>query len=50
MNIRFTLSFTSFAELQNDEHTRTFLVMEIGAGHHEVRPLPLVGVVADANV
>ncbi|KAF7768107.1 hypothetical protein Agabi119p4_7350 [Agaricus bisporus var. burnettii] len=35
----FALSFTSFAELHNDEHTRTFLVMEIGAGHHELNRL-----------
>ena len=34
---RFQLSFTSFAELQNDEGTRTFLTLEIGAGHPEVR-------------
>lgn len=33
---RFSLSLTSFAELQNDERTRAFLTVEIGAGHHEV--------------
>jgi len=33
---RFKLSFASFAELQNDEGTRTFLTIEIGAGHREV--------------
>ncbi|KAF9454836.1 hypothetical protein P691DRAFT_655574 [Macrolepiota fuliginosa MF-IS2] len=35
----FTLSFTSFAELHNDENTRTFLTMEVGAGHHELKKL-----------
>lgn len=34
---RFTVSFAAFSELTNDEKTRTFLAMEIGAGHHEVR-------------
>jgi U6 snRNA phosphodiesterase len=33
---RFTASFASFASLDNDERTRTFLAMEIGAGHTEV--------------
>ncbi|KAI0317646.1 hypothetical protein OF83DRAFT_119093 [Amylostereum chailletii] len=33
----FTASFAAFAELTNDEYTRTFLCLEIGAGHHEIR-------------
>jgi len=36
---RFTASFATFAELQNDEKTRTFLVVEVGAGHHEFKAL-----------
>lgn len=32
----FQVSFVTFSELHNDEHTRTFLTMEIGAGHHKV--------------
>ncbi|KAF9013362.1 hypothetical protein BDQ17DRAFT_1321214 [Cyathus striatus] len=35
-NNKFSLSFATFAELTNDEKTRTFLAMEAGAGHHEV--------------
>ncbi|OSX56490.1 hypothetical protein POSPLADRAFT_1159837 [Postia placenta MAD-698-R-SB12] len=35
----FVTSFTSFSELKNDENTRVFLTMEIGAGHAEVRVL-----------
>ncbi|KAG6336265.1 hypothetical protein ID866_2819 [Astraeus odoratus] len=31
----FGASFTTFAELTNDERTRTFLAMEVGAGHVE---------------
>jgi hypothetical protein len=30
-------SFAAFSNLTNDEHTRTFLCMEVGAGHAEVR-------------
>jgi hypothetical protein len=30
------MSFTTFSELTNDERTRVFLAVEIGAGHHEV--------------
>ena len=33
---RFTASFATFSELVNDDRSRTFLAMEIGAGHHEV--------------
>jgi hypothetical protein len=33
---RFILSFATLSELINDEKTRTFLTMEVGAGHHEV--------------
>ncbi|KAH9043532.1 U6 snRNA phosphodiesterase Usb1 [Lactarius deliciosus] len=32
----FTASFAAFSDLTNDEHTRTFLCMEVGAGHGEV--------------
>ncbi|KAF8654607.1 hypothetical protein AX16_003519 [Volvariella volvacea WC 439] len=35
----FTTSFATFCELRNDEKTRTFLAMEIGAGHQELRAL-----------
>ncbi|KAI6101971.1 hypothetical protein EV401DRAFT_2214841 [Pisolithus croceorrhizus] len=35
----FNASFSTFSELTNDEHTRTFLSMEVGAGHFEVRYL-----------
>ncbi|KAI6129681.1 hypothetical protein EDD16DRAFT_1149831 [Pisolithus croceorrhizus] len=31
----FSASFSTFSELTNDEHTRTFLSMEVGAGHIE---------------
>lgn len=34
---KFTASFATFAELQYDEKTRTFLAVEVGAGHLEVR-------------
>ena len=33
---RFVISFAVLSELINDERTRTFLTMEVGAGHHEV--------------
>jgi len=33
---RFVASFVAFSDLTNDEHTRTFLCMEVGAGHQEV--------------
>jgi U6 snRNA phosphodiesterase len=32
----FTASFAAFSDLTNDEHTRTFFCMEVGAGHQEV--------------
>ncbi|KAF9016281.1 hypothetical protein BDZ89DRAFT_962045 [Hymenopellis radicata] len=32
----FTLSFAAIAELTNDEKTRTFLAVEVGAGHEEL--------------
>ncbi|KAI0250463.1 hypothetical protein BJV78DRAFT_1219396 [Lactifluus subvellereus] len=35
----FTASFAAFSDLTNDEHTRTFLCMEVGAGHQELRAL-----------
>ncbi|KAI0062217.1 hypothetical protein BV25DRAFT_660240 [Artomyces pyxidatus] len=35
----FTASFATFSELTNDEKTRTFLCMEVGAGHAELRGL-----------
>ncbi|KAH9015726.1 hypothetical protein EDB83DRAFT_2321245 [Lactarius deliciosus] len=31
----FTASFAAFSDLTNDGHTRTFLCMEVGAGHGE---------------
>ena len=33
----FDASFATFSELQNDEKTRTFLTIEVGGGHNEVR-------------
>ncbi|KAF8552765.1 hypothetical protein OG21DRAFT_1340032 [Imleria badia] len=33
----FDASFTTFSELTNDERTRTFLALDIGAGHGELR-------------
>ena len=33
---RFKASFAAFSELTNDERTRTFLTLEVGAGHSEV--------------
>jgi len=38
---RFDASFATFTEFTNDENTRTFLAMEIGAGHMEVCDLLL---------
>ncbi|KAF8349234.1 hypothetical protein F5887DRAFT_878788 [Amanita rubescens] len=35
----FSMSFTTFSELVNDERTRVFLAVEIGAGHHELKSL-----------
>ncbi|KAF4617267.1 hypothetical protein D9613_006008 [Agrocybe pediades] len=35
----FVVSFAVLSELINDERTRTFLTMEVGAGHHELRSL-----------
>lgn len=37
---RFTASFATLSELQNDEKTRTFLTMELGAGYQQVCVLP----------
>ncbi|KAG1879229.1 hypothetical protein F4604DRAFT_1753749 [Suillus subluteus] len=34
----FQASFVTFSELTNDERTRVFLSLEVGAGHNEVRP------------
>ncbi|KAI0823156.1 hypothetical protein BC628DRAFT_1384934 [Trametes gibbosa] len=36
---KFSASFVTLAELTNDEHTRTFLTLEIGAGHDNLRAL-----------
>ncbi|KZO96969.1 hypothetical protein CALVIDRAFT_563601 [Calocera viscosa TUFC12733] len=36
----FDISFAQLSTLENDEHTRIFLVCEVGAGFNEVRPLP----------
>ncbi|KAJ3548482.1 hypothetical protein NM688_g5293 [Phlebia brevispora] len=36
---QFTASFAQFAELVNDERTRTFLTLEVGAGHLEFKAL-----------
>ena len=36
-NLSFKISIVGFNGLCNDEGTRTFLTMEIGAGHKEVR-------------
>lgn len=38
---RFDASFATFTEFTNDENTRMFLAMEIGAGHIEVCDLPV---------
>ncbi|OBZ71110.1 U6 snRNA phosphodiesterase [Grifola frondosa] len=35
----FRASFATFAELTNDEGTRTFLTLEVGAGHEELKAL-----------
>ncbi|GLB38278.1 putative phosphodiesterase responsible for the U6 snRNA 3' end processing [Lyophyllum shimeji] len=35
----FRVSFATFCELVNDERTRTFLAMEVGAGHNELRTI-----------
>ncbi|TFK40708.1 U6 snRNA phosphodiesterase Usb1 [Crucibulum laeve] len=35
----FTVSFATFSELVNDEKTRTFLTIEVGAGYHELTSL-----------
>ncbi|KAF8742305.1 hypothetical protein AX14_005472 [Amanita brunnescens Koide BX004] len=35
----FPMSFTTFSELTNDERSRVFLAVEIGAGHHELKSL-----------
>ncbi|TCD62342.1 nuclease [Steccherinum ochraceum] len=35
----FDASFATFAELENDERTRTFVTVEIGAGHAELATL-----------
>ncbi|CDO74571.1 hypothetical protein BN946_scf184771.g7 [Trametes cinnabarina] len=36
---RFSASFATFSELTNDEKTRTFLTLEVGAGHEEFKAL-----------
>ncbi|KAI8973981.1 hypothetical protein BD414DRAFT_498765 [Trametes punicea] len=36
---RFAASFATLSELTNDERTRTFLALEVGAGHDEFRRL-----------
>jgi U6 snRNA phosphodiesterase len=36
---RFTASFATIAELTNDERTRTFLALEVGAGHDQFKTL-----------
>ncbi|KAJ6620744.1 U6 snRNA phosphodiesterase Usb1 [Mycena sp. CBHHK59/15] len=38
-NSPFTASFAKFSELVNDERTRIFLALEVGAGHHELTAL-----------
>ncbi|KIM78488.1 hypothetical protein PILCRDRAFT_98387 [Piloderma croceum F 1598] len=38
-HIPFKASFATFSELTNDEQTRTFLTLEVGAGHNELRSL-----------
>ncbi|KAK0494028.1 U6 snRNA phosphodiesterase Usb1 [Armillaria luteobubalina] len=38
---RFTLSFSTFAELINDERTRSFLTIEVGAGHQQLSQLSI---------
>ncbi|PFH47897.1 hypothetical protein AMATHDRAFT_76990 [Amanita thiersii Skay4041] len=35
----FSMSFTNFAELTNDEETRAFLVIDVGAGYHELKAI-----------
>ncbi|KAI0917585.1 hypothetical protein AcW2_007686 [Taiwanofungus camphoratus] len=35
----FSSSFATFTELTNDERTRTFLALEVGAGHHQLKAL-----------
>ncbi|KAG1868989.1 hypothetical protein DFJ58DRAFT_714154 [Suillus subalutaceus] len=37
--IPFQASFATFSELTNDERTRVFLSLEVGAGHNELRDL-----------
>ncbi|KAF7982875.1 hypothetical protein HWV62_25110 [Athelia sp. TMB] len=37
--VRFKASFATFSELTNDEKTRTFLTLEVGAGHNEFQAL-----------
>ncbi|KAI0643076.1 hypothetical protein C8Q79DRAFT_1013049 [Trametes meyenii] len=36
---RFLASFATLSELANDEHTRTFLTLEIGAGHDNLKDM-----------
>lgn len=36
----FDASFATFSELTNDERTRAFLALEVGAGHGEVIDYP----------
>ncbi|KAJ3739408.1 hypothetical protein DFH05DRAFT_1407242 [Lentinula detonsa] len=35
----FKISFTTFSVLTNDEETRTFLALDVGSGHHELKSL-----------
>ncbi|KAJ4001113.1 hypothetical protein F5050DRAFT_1684049 [Lentinula boryana] len=35
----FKISFTTFSVLTNDEETRTFLALDVGSGHHELKLL-----------
>ncbi|THU99131.1 hypothetical protein K435DRAFT_752217 [Dendrothele bispora CBS 962.96] len=35
----FKISFATFSVLENDEKTRTFLALDVGAGHHELKAL-----------
>lgn len=47
---RFSTSFTNFAELTNDERSRTFLTVEIGAGHREASATAFTVLVITAQV
>ena len=43
-DLSFKASFASFATFDNDEHTRTSLGLEVGAGHSEVQDFLLEGI------